>query len=369
MTAIPRGAPPRPAAHGSGWRATAPGKLYVFGEYAVVAPGHHAIIAAVDRAVEAIARPVSHSVPGRIHTPGRPPLHWRHGVAGVEHPDPGFYSYATSALRVVDELRQAQGLPPRTLDIQVLSHLVDETTGRKIGLGSSGAVTVAVLGATAAATGISLDDKELLKAALVASARVSTKTSGGDIAAAAVGGYLDYSSPDLEEASRRAATPDLLAALVAGECPGLAVHALNPRVELRAGWTGSPADSHDLVRRAGALSPRLLERSDRVVSAFRARCAAPGPTASDLSRLVSEARAVLREISPFVETAELGRLVEAARDAGWAAKPSGAGGGDCGIALAPSGEPDGVLRQSWRAAGIAPLPIRVSPIGLKVEKL
>jgi phosphomevalonate kinase len=53
-----------------------------------------------------------------------------------------------------------------------------------------------------------------------------------------------------------------------------------------------------------------------------------------------------------------------ARAAGVVAKPSGAGGGDCGIAFARSAAEADALRGAWRDAGIVPLPVGIARDGV-----
>ena len=46
------------------------------------------------------------------------------------------------------------------------------------------------------------------------------------------------------------------------------------------------------------------------------------------------------------------------------AKPSGAGAGDCGIALAASAAQAARVRSAWQEAGIVPLAIAIAPDGV-----
>jgi len=66
-----------------------------------------------------------------------------------------------------------------------------------------------------------------------------------------------------------------------------------------------------------------------------------------------------------IVTPPLARLIAAARRVGAVAKPSGAGGGDCGIAFATSSEQADAVRAAWRADGIAPLPLEITPEGAR----
>jgi mevalonate kinase len=64
-------------------------------------------------------------------------------------------------------------------------------------------------------------------------------------------------------------------------------------------------------------------------------------------------------------TPALRRLVEVAGRLGIAAKPSGAGGGDCGIALVGSAREATELARAWREAGIVPLEVAVAAEGVR----
>src|SRR5699024_206463 len=64
-----------------------------------------------------------------------------------------------------------------------------------------------------------------------------------------------------------------------------------------------------------------------------------------------------------IETPLLGKLCDLAEQFGGAGKPSGAGGGDCGIAFMPSKEKAKDLFRAWEAAGIKPLDIELYGTG------
>jgi phosphomevalonate kinase len=63
-------------------------------------------------------------------------------------------------------------------------------------------------------------------------------------------------------------------------------------------------------------------------------------------------------------TGPLRRLVTAARERGAGAKVSGAGGGDCGIALTRDRPVAERIRSAWRAIGIKPLDLAIENEGV-----
>ncbi|ROS74422.1 phosphomevalonate kinase [Cellulomonas sp. PhB143] len=358
-------------------RVQAPGKLYVAGEYAVVDPGGAAVLVAVDRYVTVDLHERADDGAGTVRsrqlaTGG---LAWvrERGDLVPTRPDPTA-APVLAAVRAADALALARGRRPRGYDLAVSSTL-DAEDGRKLGLGSSAAVTVAAVRAVAALHGLDLSDLAVLKVALAAQVTHDPSGSGGDLAASAHGGWVRYTSPDRAAVAALVAAHGLPAA-VERDWPGLGVAALPApaSVDLHVGWTGVPASSRRLV--ADALTPDdrspaadrrdalrdLRTGSDRAVEALAAAL-----RADDARRMlgaVRDARSALtaygRRTGVVIETPALTALVDAAERAGGAGKSSGAGGGDCGIALLPAGHETGTMTAAWRDSGVQLLPLRVT---------
>src|SRR5439155_20763026 len=112
-------------------------------------------------------------------------------------------------------------------------------------------------------------------------------------------------------------------------------------LELLVGWTGEPASTVPLLRRfsaAARVQPAVLR--DLSLTAERAAAAVTAGDRMAFLDAVDRSGSLLehlgREIELPIVTPALARLVSAARRAGAVAKPSGAGGGDCGIAFPTS---------------------------------
>src|SRR5207247_7980273 len=103
----------------------------------------------------------------------------------------------------------------------------------------------------------------------------------------------------------------------------------------------------------GASRPRALR--DLSAAAERAAAAVErGDGAALLDAVASTAELLARlgdETGIPIVTPALARLVAAARRVGAAAKPSGAGGGDCGIALVTSAAQADAVAAAGRGAG------------------
>lgn len=351
-------------------RAKAPGKLYIAGEYAVVEPGQPALLVAVDRylTVQLEVGQAAADV-GRVHSSAyeRGPLVWAREKDGgsivVDH-DPR--DYVISTLRTVDELRADRGLEPAYFDVRILSELED-ADGRKFGLGSSAAVTVAMIAALDELYGLGLTPTERFKLALLATIAVSPRASGGDLAASTFGGWIRYTSPDRVALAEQLRTRGVTATMDAG-WEGFSVKPLpEPEgLKLLVGWTGSPASTEILVagvHHSGHSYEEFLRESRRCVDDLVAALSA-GATATAI-QVVRRARRVLHTLEQVsgirIETDMLRDLCEIAERHGGAGKPSGAGGGDCGIVLTSAATSATGILAEWEKVDIRHLGLLVHP--------
>lgn len=358
----------------------APGKLYVAGEYAVVEPGNPAILVAVDRYLTV-------TVTGRTEKgvgitsdlgPRGVDFRWRDGrlVSYGTERERGAgkgLTHVTAAIETVARLLVERGVPAPAFSVSVESGLHDN--GTKYGLGSSGAVTVATLSAVAAFCGLTLSDEERFRLALLAAAGIDPRGSGGDLAASTWGGWIEYRAPDRSAVLALARDRGVEEALRV-PWPGFRVRRLPAPTGLswEVGWTGTPASTEALVSDLHQRPWRGTEAHHRFVPATTAcvRTAISALERGDGEELLDQVRQARRELALLDEEVALGiftprltALCEAAEALGGAAKPSGAGGGDCGIALLDAGAPQDTtrLRELWSAAGVVPLPIRTAPEG------
>ncbi|KMY23079.1 phosphomevalonate kinase [Actinobaculum suis] len=344
----------------------APGKLYIAGEYAVVESGQPAVLIAIDRFMTVKLAPAENYGLVRSHGAAFDTVYWRHENGTPVFDDFG-QDYAANAIRIIEKLREERGLPARHYTIDITSGLV-EKDGRKYGLGSSAAVTVAIVDALGKFYGLELSDLERFKLALIAVLERAPRASGGDVAASTYGGWLFYTSPDragIVEKATRGTVEETLACAAWDSCRIEKLPA--PAQEtLQVGWTRSPASTEHLVsgvqaRSKGSYFPGFLEKSAARVAGIVAALR----SASPIGPFVSQARELLRKLGDTsgicIETPLLTALCDIAEKHGAYAKSSGAGGGDCGIALVPAeiGAKIADIHQEWQEAGVFPLPLRV----------
>jgi len=328
--------------------ARAPGKLILTGEYAVLC-GAPALVAAIDRRVEVSLRLDSFAGPLAVESRAEQE-HWL-----VRHPEHeeltgGDLGAVLAAVRIATAW--APELRGRGIEAHVdsSSFLAD---GKKLGLGRSAATVTAAVAALLAAAG-HRDRQETSEAAIAAHTLFQEgHGSGADVAASVHGGVVDFR----RSGGRLAITP----------------RALPPGLHLVVGWTGESMPTDPLLKRfaAAASSRQPPALADLCAVAEQAAEAATLADAEGFLVAVADTAALLErlghELDLPIVTPALARLVETARRAGAVAKPSGAGGGDCGIAFASSPAKVEAVHAAWREAGLVPLPLAIASEGVSVE--
>ena len=258
--------------------ASAPGKIVLAGEYAVLW-GAPAVCMAVDRRAVVTAGPAADGE-CRVTTPG---------FGGPDR------------FRIVDAVTQG-ARPPRDIVLDTSAFM---SGGRKTGIGSSAALTVALLAALKGRV-------DVFSEALDAHRRLQDGAGSGiDVAAAVHGGLFEYEMPTREV--RRLEWPK-----------GLAFRVI---------WTGVPASTEAQLARL-ARSAARPSRSALLLAAPRMRDAwREGDAGGILTEYVSYI-GVLRQFSVDhdlgIFDAGHEELTDAAMVENLVYKPAGAGGGDIG---------------------------------------
>ncbi|WSU86611.1 phosphomevalonate kinase (plasmid) [Streptomyces globisporus] len=353
----------------------APGKLMVAGEYAVLEPGRPAIAVAVDRYVNVTVSTCSSGegdvvvdsdlLPHKVAL-RRTPQGLRALSEDNQSHASGLLSHVVSAVETIEQLRIEHRLSLASVKLSVHSEL--HRGGVKTGLGSSAAVTAATTQALADHYGMSLSTEDRFRLAMLASVQVDAGPSGTDLAAATWRGWVSYRSPD-RQALRDALHRHSVLHTLKQPWPHLTIRPLPPPtgLALHVGWSGTPASTtalvSDLTTRPTwqvASLARFLDDSEQCVTAMER--ALQQDTPQLLLDAVRTARSLLSrldaETALGIFTPPLRRLCEVAESCGAAAKPSGAGGGDCGIALLPAHRSAGPLHRRWTASDITPLGLR-----------
>ncbi|MDN6639277.1 MAG: phosphomevalonate kinase [Tetragenococcus sp.] len=349
-----------------------PGKLYIAGEYAVVEPGHPAIIAAVDQFINVTIESATENGSIQSQQYSDLPIRWtrRDGELVLDHRENPFH-YILAAIRLTERYAKEQGTLLSFYHLKVTSEL-DNSSGRKYGLGSSGAVTVGTVKALNLFYDLQMDPIMQFKIAALAHLAVQGNGSCGDIAASCFGGWLAFSTFDHEWVKQRQKKWPI-SDLLQSDWPKLSIQPLQAPKHMRLliGWTGSPASTSDLVDQVNQSKQDKndTQKSYEQFLSNSKRCVEDmidgfmQDNVAKIKKMIIKNRQLLQNLAQathvVIETPALKQLCDLAQACGGAAKSSGAGGGDCGIVIADQKTGILPLMSKWEKADIIPLPLHV----------
>ncbi|MGK0551018.1 phosphomevalonate kinase [Enterococcus faecalis] len=352
-----------------------PGKLFIAGEYAVVEPGHPAIIVAVDQFVTVTLEATTGAGSIQSAQYSSLPIRWtrRKGELVLDIRENPFH-YVLAAIHLTEKYAREQKKQLSFFHLKVTSEL-DNSSGRKYGLGSSGAVTVATVKALNLFYELKLTEEQIFKLSALAHLEVQGNGSCGDIAASCYGGWIAFSTFDHDWVNQKAENTSLTQ-LLAVKWPQLRIQPLTVPKQLRLliGWTGSPASTSDLVDQVhqSKADQQTAYQQFLIKSKACVETMIHGFSTGNLSLIqqqLTQNRQLLLELSAMtgviIETEELKKLCDLAESYRGAAKSSGAGGGDCGIVIFKQKSGILPLMSAWEKEGITPLPLHVYSYGKK----
>lgn len=349
----------------------------IAGEFAVLEPNHHLAVMAVDRFVYATLERTEKPAL-TLHDFNLFNLEWEYQDEDVTiYSDDNRVNFVGSAMSLSYTYLKENAINPQPFHLSIKSELDDES-GIKYGLGSSAAVATSVVTAILKEFLPDNPSQELIfKLAALAHVKTQGNGSGADIAASSFGGLLQYSSFQAEWLRNEYINRKSITDVVEKEWIYYSSKPIKmpENVYFCVGWTGKPASTSKLVDKILQLKTvnrqafqSFLENSDKAVYNFL-----KGMEESNIELLlqgVKQNREALAAVGRYantpIETPLLSRLCDLAESLGGAGKPSGAGGGDCGIAFMPTEEKAKELLMEWEKAGIKPLAIQPTVDGATV---
>ncbi|MCY7403466.1 MAG: hypothetical protein LH475_02320 [Cryobacterium sp.] len=340
---------------------SAPGKLFLLGEYAVL-EGAPALLTAVDRRVR-VRIEESDSERWLLDAPGL-------GIHNLSlQPDgalpPALDRSTREKLRLFDAVRRAvaeSGAAVSTAAPRALSISIDSSElslgGYKLGLGSSAAVSVALTAGLAHVRSLNFDKGALFEVAVAAHRQAQDGVgSGADVAAAVNGGLISYS---------RGATVTQAASLAALAWP--------EDLTMMVVVTGTGSSTPELVGRVSEYAKRndAGYRADLArLTALAQRATAALGSADTFLTLTSEYFEALETLDAHAGAGIISdrhrELHALAAQSGGVFKSSGAGGGDVGLAFARRGAPARDLAAALLAAQAHIVPLAFCAAGINTD--
>lgn len=317
--------------------ASAPGKLMLYGEHAVVY-GSPCIVTAVDQRVKVSVEPNGE---GEIHVcspnVGLDEYHKKIDRLGKDDLPKSMAFVEMLVKRFYDKYQIKDGIRIST----------ESDFSTQFGFGSSAAVVVAMTKALAQYFNVEMDNKAIFEMAYQAVLDVQGVGSGFDVAASVYGGTLYYVTPGT-----------VIENIYSDELP------------MVVGYTGVKADTPTLIRQVA----ELKRNEGWVDSVFaditklvnRAKSLFEKKDFVQLGRLMNKNQKLLTTLN--VSSVELDKLIKASNDNGaYGAKLSGAGGGDCMVAFTELDKKRKII-EAIKQAGGTWMDVKTGANGVRIEQ-
>lgn len=295
------------------------GKLYLAGEYAMLTPGYGAVIQFIPIYLSAtIQEANTYQLVSDL---------FGYSVDLTPNKD---YSLIQETIRLMEEWLKDQGLDPNPIALHIAGTLGEK--GKKYGIGSSGSVVLLVIRAMAALYEVDLSPDLLFRLAAVVLVQRGDNGSMGDLACIAYEDLIYYQSFD------RVWLHEVLTSQPLSQVLALDWHyqirVIQPAIsyDFLVGWTKEPAISSDLIRQIkGAIKEDFLKESQTAVKNLEKGLREGNQ--NEIEASIQRADQNLKALNPLIYTPALKELQQATDGLSACAKSSGAGGGDCGVAL------------------------------------
>lgn len=314
------------------------GKLYWAGEYAILEPGQLALIKAISIYMKG---EIAFSDSYRIYSDM-----FDFAVDLTPNPD---YCLIQETIALVEDFLVYHGQTLRPFSLEIRGKM--EREGKKFGLGSSGSVVVLVVKALLALYDVSVDQDLLFKLASAVLLKRGDNGSMGDLACIVAEALVVYQSFDRQKVTAWLEEENL--ATVLEREWGFSISQVKPALEcdFLVGWTKQVAVSSNMVQQIKQnINQNFLSFSKETVASLVE--ALEQGNVEEIIKQVETASQLLEGLSLDIYTPLLRQLKEASQGLQAVAKSSGAGGGDCGIALSFDVQSTETLKNRWADLGI-----------------
>ncbi len=363
----------------------APGKLMLAGEWAVLEVGNPCIVLAIDKYVKAKVEESQGIVinardlgieKAEAEFNGKE-LKFKKELSKEEEEK---LVMAKNSVEICLKYLQESGIKTKkfttSTESEITSIVLKDGSTAKIGFGSSAAAVVAIIKAALKLHGQEIDSlaakEKIYKLGCIAHYFGQGKVgSAFDVAASTYGGALVYKRFDPEWLAEELEAGKTVKEVIESKWKGFEAEPIELPEDfvLCVGFVGYSASTKALVVKMRDFKARNGTRYNEIYGGIKKVVeqlieAIKQKNKEKTLQNIKENRALLQQLAKEsgnnLETKELTTLIEAADSTGAAAKFSGAGAGDCGIAVCFDKETAKKVKKVWREKGIYPINVNVA---------
>jgi len=361
------------------------GKLILLGEYAVLEEGMPCIVASINKHIYCRIKE-SNKILVTSRRVNIDKLEYTYENQTLKLVSP-FHNkdvliFLEKALEITLKYLEESGYELRKFEINILSDLNNDLN-IKYGFGSSASVVVSTVGAILHFHGISVSlhkNRELIfKLSSIAHFLAQGSGSGVDVAASVFGGFFVYKSFSADWMRRRLLRLTSIKEMVEEPWKFFSYEEIRVLIDMHlcVGWTGKPSSTKDFIKKVMNVKYstkeedvdfylKFLNSVKRLTEIFLHGI--DNDKKDFINKSILANRNLLKELSKRanveMETQELKNLVTIANKYGCEGKFSGAGGGDCGYAIAFDSKIANAIKTGWKKYNITPMDVDIDMDGI-----
>lgn len=272
------------------------------------------------------------------------------------------YSLICETILVMNEYLKLQNLEIIPFNLKITGKM--EKDGKKFGIGSSGSVVILTIKSILSLYNLELSKEMIFKLSAYVLLKRGDNGSMGDIACISYENLIFYKSFDrkkIAELIKKKTLENVLQTDWDYEISELHFYSNNSNYEFLdknnlnckflVGWTKEPAISSELVNIVkNSINENFLKNVEIIVKKLRKAITTGNKL--KIKKCIAENGTLLENLNENIYSTKLKNLVNSAKNLDICAKSSGAGGGDCGIALSFNENDTEIIVDRWKKCGI-----------------
>jgi len=262
------------------------------------------------------------------------------------------YSLICETISVMTEYLKLNNLEIKPFNLEINGKM--EIDNKKLGIGSSGSVVVLTIKSILSLYNLEISKEILFKLSSYVLLKRGDNGSMGDIACISHENLIFYKSFDrkkISELMKNETLENILKTNWNYEISELQFNKNNLNCNFLVGWTKEPAISSDLINIVkSSIDENFLKNVENIVQDLK--IAIKNGDKPMLKKCINENGKLLQNLNENIYSKKLVKLVNSAQKLDICAKSSGAGGGDCGIALSFNKNDTKTIIDRWEKFGI-----------------
>ena len=320
------------------------GKLYIAGEYSILTAGQSAII-----------KNINIFMTSKINFSDKYTIFSDMFDYTITLEKTAFdknYSLICETIFVMNEYLKLNNLEIKPFNLEINGKM--EIDNKKLGIGSSGSVVVLTIKSVLSLYNLQVSKEILFKLSSYVLLKRGDNGSMGDIACISYENLIFYKSFDRKKISELMKNETLESVLKTNwnyEISELHFNKNNLNCNFLVGWTKEPAISSNLINIVkSSIDENFLKNVENIVQDLK--IAINNGDKPMIKKCINENGKLLQNLNENIYSKKLVKLVNSAQKLDICAKSSGAGGGDCGIALSFNKNDTKTIIDRWEKFGI-----------------